>query len=219
MSQVSYPPKGIGPRSHMGICREHCQTSNKEAFYEKQKRLRHDKIKPDPYAKRTARSAAATPALQNNSVGPASRTTDTGASSFLDYPHPAVARTHGTNARRRFRQALCGNRSAPHLTFHQSQLPCLTKSTPTLSSGKRFTTTCASNIQNGSSQMADVQSVILMSHALRNYSKLSRKRVPTSLSLLFIASSNRNQTESTPQHCNASGALCSRVSITLPASW
>jgi hypothetical protein len=78
--------------------------------------------------------------------------------------------------------------------------------------------TCASNIPNGSSQMAEVPSVILMTHALRNYSKLLHKRVPASLSLLFVASSNRSQTESTPRRCSASGALCSHVSITLPAS-
>jgi len=48
------------------------------------------------------------------------------------------------------------------------------------------------------SQMADVPSVILTSHALRNYSKVSRERDPTSLSLLFIATSNTHQTESTP---------------------
>ena len=41
--------------------------------------------------------------------------------------------------------------------------------------------------------------MILTSHALRNYSKVSRGRDPTSLSLLFIACSNRHQTESTPQ--------------------
>ena len=33
--------------------------------------MRHDKINPDPYAKRTAGRVAATPALQSISVGPA----------------------------------------------------------------------------------------------------------------------------------------------------
>jgi hypothetical protein len=33
-----------------------------------------------------------------------------------------VARTHGTNARRRFRQALCGNRSAPYLNRSPKQI-------------------------------------------------------------------------------------------------
>ena len=32
-------------------------------------------------------------------------------------PSLGGGRTHGTNARRRFRQALCGNRSAPHLNL------------------------------------------------------------------------------------------------------
>jgi len=40
----------------------------------------------------------------------------------LDYPHSAVARTHGTNAGRRFHQALCGNRSAPHLNLSRKQI-------------------------------------------------------------------------------------------------
>ena len=33
----SGPPKGIGRRSHMGICREHCQTSDKEALMKNRK--------------------------------------------------------------------------------------------------------------------------------------------------------------------------------------
>ncbi len=33
-----------------------------------------------------------------------------------------MAHTHGTNARRRFRQALCGNRSAPHLNLSPKQI-------------------------------------------------------------------------------------------------
>ena len=109
-----------------------------------------------------------------------------------------VGRTHGTNARRRFRQGVCGNRSAPHLNLSPSKLPCLTKSIPTASSGNRFTTTCGCNIPNGSSQMASPLSAILTSHALWNYSKISHERDPTNLSLVFIPSSNRHQTESTP---------------------
>ena len=35
--QVWYPPKGIGRRSHIGICRGHCQTSNKEALMKNRK--------------------------------------------------------------------------------------------------------------------------------------------------------------------------------------
>src|SRR5439155_5865809 len=49
--------------------------------------------------------------------------------------------------------------------------------------------------------MANVASVILTSHALRNYSEVLHERDSTSLSLLFIASSNRHHTESTPQRC------------------
>ena len=55
-------------------------------------------------------------------VRPASRTREAGANSLLEYPHSAVARTHGTNARRRFRQALCGNHSAPHLNLSPKQI-------------------------------------------------------------------------------------------------
>ena len=33
-----------------------------------------------------------------------------------------MARIHGTNARRQFRQALCGNRSAPHLNLSPKQI-------------------------------------------------------------------------------------------------
>ena len=56
-------------------------------------------------------------------------------------------------------------------------------------------TICESNIPNGSSQMAEVPSVILTSHALRNYSKISHERDPTNLSPLLIASSNKLQIE------------------------
>ena len=76
--------------------------------------------------------------------------------------------------------------------FYQNQLPCLTKSTPTPSFGNRFATTFASNIPNGSSQMANAPSVILTSHASWSCSIHSRERDPTSLSLIFIASSNRD---------------------------
>src|SRR5437762_11166312 len=63
-----------------------------------------------------------------------------------------------------------------------------------------------------------------MSHALQNYSRVSRERDPTSLSLLFIATSNRHQTESTRscrinQTCATSGELyCSRFSSALKRS-
>ena len=82
---------------------------------------------------------------------------------------------------------------------HNNKFACLTKSGPTPSSRNRFTTICGSNIPNGSSQMASPRCVILTSHALRNYSKISHERDPTNLSPLFIACSNRHQTESTPQ--------------------
>src|SRR6266403_766494 len=50
------------------------------------KKLRYD---PDPYAKRTARRVAATPALQSNPVGPAGRTPQARACRRLEYPHLA----------------------------------------------------------------------------------------------------------------------------------
>src|SRR3989442_3160893 len=50
------------------------------------KNLRYD---PDPYAKRTARRVAATPALQSNPVGPACRTPQARARGRLEYPHLA----------------------------------------------------------------------------------------------------------------------------------
>ena len=42
--------------------------------------------------------------------------------SLLEYPHSAAACTHGTNARRRFRQDLCGNRSALYLNLSPKQI-------------------------------------------------------------------------------------------------
>ena len=48
-------------------------------------RLRHEKINPDPYTKRTAGRVAATPALQNTPVGLASCTTQPDARRPLDY--------------------------------------------------------------------------------------------------------------------------------------
>ena len=42
------------------------------------------------------------------------------------------------------------------LNLSPGQLPRLTKFTPTPNSGNRFTTTCGSNIPNGSSQMANL---------------------------------------------------------------
>ena len=63
---------------------------------------------------------------------------------------------------------------------------------PTPSSSNRFTTTCESNIPNGSSQMANPPCVILTMRASWNCSTvLTQTGDPTSLSLLFIAPSNR----------------------------
>jgi hypothetical protein len=75
--------------------------------YEK-RRKRHDKINPNPYAKRTAGRAPATPALQSNSVGPAPRTRQARACRFLEYLHSVTARAHVANA---------GRSPAPHLNF------------------------------------------------------------------------------------------------------
>ncbi len=107
---------------------------------------RHDKINPDPYAKRTAGRVAATPALQSIPVGPAQRTRQAHACRFLEYLHLGTARAHGAKA---------GRRALPTLESSPSQFPCLTKSITTPNSGSRFTTTCGSNIPNGSSQMAN----------------------------------------------------------------
>jgi hypothetical protein len=54
-------------------------------------------------------------------------------------------------------------------------LPCLTKSRPTPSCGNRFTTTCAFNIPNGSSQMAGPPCVIFTRRASWNCSTLTRR--------------------------------------------
>ena len=121
----------------------------------KWRKLRHDKINRDPYSKRIASCVAATPALQSNPVGSASRTTQACGCRFLEYPHLGTARAHCARA---------GRRAAPHLNLSPCQLPCLTKSTTTLSSGNRFTTTSGSNIPNGSSQMASVPCAILTRH-------------------------------------------------------
>jgi len=134
-------PKSHGPSSHRQrprdleklICRR-----------EKQKELPYEKINPDPYAytKRTAGRFATTPALRSHPIGSASYTPQARACRPLECPHLAVARAHGAKAGRRFRQALCRKRPAPHLNLSRSQWPCLPKFTPTASSGNRFTTTC-----------------------------------------------------------------------------
>src|SRR4029453_12377291 len=95
----------------------------------KQKELRYAKINPDSYAyaKRTARRVAATPARRSHPVGP-SRTTQAHACRLLEDPHLAISCAHGTNARRLHR--------AP---------------------ANSFTTTCGSNIPNGSRQHMVIQ--------------------------------------------------------------
>jgi hypothetical protein len=148
----------------MGICREHCHTSNKKALMKKK---RHD-LDCDPYAKRTAGRVVATPASKSDRVGPA--------------PHPPRAgacRLWGLLARapRRHRWStiparLWRNHSAAHLNLSPSQWRWLTKSTPTPNFGNRFMTTCGSNIPNGSSQMANPRCVILTRRASWNCSWL-----------------------------------------------
>jgi hypothetical protein len=64
--------------------------------------LRHEKINPDPYTKRTAGRVAATPALQNTPVGLASCTTQAHARCPSEYPHMAVASAYGTRTRTPF---------------------------------------------------------------------------------------------------------------------
>src|SRR5439155_17632021 len=111
----------------------------------------YDKINVDPYAKWTDRRVAGTPASWSDRVGSASRRTRAPACRFLEYPHATIPRNYDANARRRFPQALGGNLAAPYLNL----LPCLPKPITTPSSGNRYTTTCGSNIPNGSSQMAN----------------------------------------------------------------
>jgi hypothetical protein len=108
--------------------------------------IRDDKINPDPYAKRTAGRVAATPALQSIPVGPAQCTPQARACRFLEYPHLDTARAHGAKP---------GRRARPTLESSPSQFPCLTKPITIPNSANRFTTTCGSNIPNGSSQMAN----------------------------------------------------------------
>jgi len=104
--------------------------------------IRHDKINPDPYAKRTACRVAATSALQSISVGPTQCTPQARAERFSECAHLGMAAKAGRQAR-------------PTLQSSPSQFPCLTKLITTPNSSNRFTTTCGSNIRNGSSQMVN----------------------------------------------------------------
>ena len=79
--------------------------------------MRHEKINPDPYTKRAAGRVAATPALQNKAVGPASCTTQAHALCPLDCPHLAVAGAYGTHARPPFAPSFRRKRPAPHLNL------------------------------------------------------------------------------------------------------
>ena len=119
--------------------------------------IRHDKINPDPYAKRTAGRVAATPAVQSISVGPAQCTPQARACRSLVYPHLGTARAHGAKAGRQAGPTLESSPSklCPCGGCTPSGFPCLTKPITTPNSGNRFTTTCGSNIPNGSSQMAN----------------------------------------------------------------
>jgi hypothetical protein len=89
----------------------------------KNRKTRYETINPDPYAKRTARRAAATPALPSNPVGPASRTPQEHARRPLEYPHLALPRAHRANAGRRFCRALGGNCPWPPLNLSPGQYP------------------------------------------------------------------------------------------------
>ena len=88
----------------------------------------HDKINPNPYAKRTTGRVAATPALQSNPVGSASCTPQACACRFWGYLHLGSARAQCAKP---------GRPTAPHLSLSLSQFACLTKHTPTPSSGNR----------------------------------------------------------------------------------
>ena len=96
--------------------RSFCQRTSKVPYGTSNLRRlkRYDKINTAPYAKRTARRVAGTPAPQSDRVGRASRTSQAGACRHLEYLYLAVART---KAGRRFRQALGGNRSTPHVNL------------------------------------------------------------------------------------------------------
>src|SRR5436305_14732448 len=77
---------------------EHTHRGVNYINYSKQKKLRYDKINPDPYAKRAARRVAATAAVRSYRVGPASRTPPALACRLLEDAHLAISCAHGTNA-------------------------------------------------------------------------------------------------------------------------
>src|SRR5437764_9770166 len=87
----------IGPRSHRPSPRNLRKLSS--FGIRKTEKLRYEKINPDPYAKRTARRLAATPALRGHPVGPAPCMPQAHACRPLEYPYLAVPRAHGANPR------------------------------------------------------------------------------------------------------------------------
>src|SRR5262252_9161212 len=98
---LSYPPKGLGLRSHMENCPEGCLTL--KSVYEKPRNLSHAKINRDSYSNRTAGHVAATPTPERQRVGP--------------------ALALGTRSRRHSWSTvatwLWKNGAAVHLSFHQ----------------------------------------------------------------------------------------------------
>src|SRR5881275_3650461 len=78
------------------------------------------------------------------------------------------------------------------LEFSPNHRRCATKSTLTQHYCDRSTMICGSNIPNGSSQMASLRCVILTRRASWNCSILRREGDRLGLSLILIASSNRD---------------------------
>ena len=109
----------------------------------------------------TVGAQAATPAPKSDRVGPASHTPRAGACRLLELLACAPRRHRWSTIPAR----LWRNRSAAHLNLSPRQWRWLTKFRPTPSFGKRFTTTCGSNILNGCSQMASLPFVILTRRA------------------------------------------------------
>jgi hypothetical protein len=73
------------------------------------------KLTPTLYTKRVAGRVAATPALQNTPVGPASCTTEPDAHRPLEYPRLAVASAYGTRARMPFAPSISADTSRADL--------------------------------------------------------------------------------------------------------
>jgi hypothetical protein len=86
-----YPPKGVGLRSNMGNCSQHCQTSKGKPAYENEKKPYSRKINPHAYPKWTVGRVAATPAPKIDRVGRTSRTPQPAAYSLFERPYLASA--------------------------------------------------------------------------------------------------------------------------------